>query len=101
MNDLDTLYNVVKTILENDVKARENDMFLYLQVCKLKNMDAVAKPFYIVMQKAKELGLPAYESVSRARRKVQEEYEELKPCKAVQDARKEYEQIVFDWVTGG
>ena len=100
MTDMNTMYALVKNILETDAKARENDMLLYLQVCKLKNLDAVAQPFYIVMQRSKELGLPSYETVSRARRKVQEEHEELKPTKIVQDAREEYEQMMFDWATG-
>lgn len=100
MTDMNTMYDLVKNILETDTKARENDMLLYLQVCKLKNLDAVAQPFYIVMQRSKELGLPSYETVSRARRKVQEEHEELKPSKIVQDAREEYEQMMFVWATG-
>ena len=100
MTDMNTMYALVKNILETDTKARKNDMLLYLQVCKLKNLDAVAQPFYIVMQRSKELGLPSYETVSRARRKVQEEHEELKPSKNVQDVREEYEQMMFDWATG-
>lgn len=101
MTDMNTIYTLVKNILEDDTKARGNDMFLYLQVCKIKNLDAVAQPFYVVMQRSKELGLPSYESVSRARRKVQEDHEELKPCKAVQDAREEYEQMMFEWALRG
>lgn len=100
MTDMNTMYALVKNILEVDAKARENDMFLYLQVCKLKNLDAVAMPFYIVMQKASELGLPAFESVSRARRKVQMEHEELKPSKGIQDIRSDYEQMFFEWAKG-
>lgn len=101
MTDLNTLYKLVKTILEGDKKARGNDMLLYLQVCKIKNLDAVAMPFYIVMQKASELGLPAFESVSRARRKVQMEHEELKPSKEIQDIRSNYEQMFFEWALRG
>lgn len=100
MADLDTMYKLVKSILEDDTKSRGNDMWLYLQVCKIKNLDAVAQPFYIVMQKASEMGLPAFESVSRARRKVQMEHEELKPSKEIQEIREEYEQMYFEWAKG-
>ena len=101
MTDLNTIYALVKNILEDDTKARGNDMWLYLQVCKIKNLDAVAQPFYIVMQRTSELGLPNFESVSRARRKVQMEHEELKPSKEIQDARGEYEQMYFEWALRG
>lgn len=101
MTDLNTLYALVKGILEDDEKARGNDMWLYLQVCKVKNLDAVAQPFYIVMQKTKDLGLPNFESVSRARRKVQMEHEELKPSKEIQDIRDDYEQMYFEWALRG
>ena len=100
MTDMNTMYALVKNILEDDSKARENDMLLYLQVCKIKNLDAVAQPFYVVMQRSKELGLPSYETVSRARRKVQEDHEELKPSKAVQDIKEEYEQMMLEWARG-
>lgn len=97
MADLDTLQKLVEEILETDTKARGDDAWLYLQVCKVKNLDAVAQPFYIVMQMTKELGLPTFDSISRIRRKVQMEHEELKPSKQVQDIRDDYEQMYFEW----
>lgn len=100
MIDLDTMYELVRSILVMDRRARENDMWLYAQVIKRKNMSVMNEPFYIVMCRAKDYGLPAFESVSRARRKVQMEHEELKPSGEVQAIREEYEQMYFDWAKG-
>lgn len=101
MTDLDTLYKLVKEILEVDGKSRGNDMWLYVQVCKNKNHAVLKQPFYLVMEKSNEYGLPAFESVSRARRKVQSDHPELKPSEAVQERREEYEQMYFEWAIGG
>ena len=101
MTDLDTMYNTVKDIMAHDVKARGNDMYLYVQVSKLKNVDAIKMPFYVVMCDYSKYGLPNYETVSRARRKVQSEHPELKPCEAIQNIREENEQLFFSWATGG
>lgn len=95
--DLDKIYDCVKDILEHDEKARGDDSVLYVKICKIKNPDVLSMPFYVVMQNARKLGLPAFESVSRARRKVQSDFEELKPSESICDARSECEQMFFEW----
>lgn len=101
MTDLNSLYKQVIEILQVVKKSRESDMWLYVQVCKRKNIDALSLPFYLVMGNYEKYGLPVFESVSRARRKAQEEQPELKPSQEICEKRKEYEQMYFDWVTGG
>lgn len=101
MADLDTIYKMVKEILEADTKSRDSDMWLYVQYCKVKNKTVLTKPFYMVMERSNEYGLAPFESVSRARRKVQSEHAELRGSEAVNKIRSEYEQMYFDWATGG
>lgn len=97
MTDMDNIYDCVKSILEHDDKARGDDAVLYVKMCKLKNPDVLSMPFYVVMQRSRELGLPAFESVSRARRKVQSDFEYLKPSERICEARSEQEQMMFEW----
>ena len=97
MTDLDNIYDCVKEILEHDIKARGDDSVLYVKVCKIKNPAVLTLPFYMVMQDTRKLKLPAFESVSRARRKVQSDFEELKPSESICEAREECEQMFFEW----
>ena len=83
---------IVKEILEECPKSRNSDNFLYTKVIEKLNKGALDKPFWEVMLNLKELGLPCYETISRARRKLQEEFPELQACDAVQDFRTEREE---------
>ena len=101
MTDLNTIYNLVKGILEIDTKTRDDDMYLYVQFCKYIGIKAALKlPFYVVMVHSKEFGMPSYESVSRARRKVQSECPELRASEETKAARQEYEQMYLEWARG-
>ena len=62
---------LIKTILESDRKARNSDYYLWVKVCELKCPQSLNKPFRYVISNRNELGLPNFESVGRARRKVQ------------------------------
>lgn len=101
MADLNRIYDLVKEILQIDTKARDDDMYLYAQFCKQKECSkALKEPFYLVMSNASKYGLPAYESVSRARRKVQSECPELRASEETKAARQEYEQMYLEWARG-
>jgi hypothetical protein len=73
--------NLVKEILENNIQARNSDTYLYLQVIYrvglLKGIDVNAMSVTDFLLKRSKLGFPNYESVSRARRKLQAEHVEL------------------------
>ena len=64
-------YSVRKILLENPA-TRDDDMLLYGAFCAKFNLVSPDANFYEVMSTAKRNGLPSYESVTRARRKVQE-----------------------------
>ena len=89
MSKLLNVENDVKKILEKEPIARKDDMYLYYLYCTrygILNERAFVKAFRSKGFR-KELGLAVFESVSRSRRKLQQEYEHLKPSKEVQDAR--------------
>lgn len=90
MDDLTTLQKAVKSILESGKKYRSSDNLLYLRVLKLAgvNMDTSIFNFY---DHFCDYNVPRFESVARARRKVQELYPELKSEEPVKKWRKENE----------
>ena len=101
MNTSKNLYqttNLVKEILENSMQARNSDTYLYLQVVYrvglLKGIDVNAMSVTDFLLKRSKLGFPNYETVSRARRKIQAEHIELCGNEEV-EAQKEVNERVF------
>lgn len=77
----------VRAILEEYPDARDDDMVLYMRMCRAYNQIASGMPFAHVLANHAELGLYNYESVGRARRKLQETYPELRGSRQATDAR--------------
>ena len=94
-NQLITLTNLVKSILETDVHTRNSDSYLYLKVVehiaaqKGLDLDKISVPYFL--QNINDLGFPPMKSVNRCRRKLQREYPDLRGCGAVEEARAENE----------
>lgn len=74
MHNLKTIEGKVRRILEKDEEARNDDMTLYLAVCNTCLKGTGAMPFAEVMSQYRHLGLPSFESVSRTRRRLQENH---------------------------
>lgn len=87
---MNNYYNAVRNILLEDPRTRDNDMLLYAVFCAKFNLVRPEETFYDVLFNAKRKKLPSYESITRARRKVQEMEEYL--CGEKRNARKEQEQ---------
>ena len=87
MRNLKTIEKKVKTILEKNTDARNDDMVLYLALCNICLKDAGAMPLAEIMTQHKYLGLPSFESVSRTRRKLQAKYPELAGSRPTQKLR--------------
>ena len=87
MNKLYKLEDVIKPILETDYKAREDDMYLYIEYIKLTIKGSVVNMPLIFesSEYRKDLGILSFKSVERCRRKLQATYEYLNPKKEVQD----------------
>lgn len=100
---LDKVENIVKTILEKEPEARSDDMYLYYMFCT-KYSYIPDNAFYKIFKDSEyrnNTGLAVFESVSRARRKIQAEDESLRPPKKVQDARNNKEAEYINYAIGG
>ena len=69
-----TLENVVYKVLLNNKKARKDDFILILEVIREYCPVLLEYKFEIVFLEHKELGLPSFESITRARRNLQKMY---------------------------
>lgn len=92
---IDNVENLVKQALIKNKSARDDDHLLYIEVVYIIDPALVNVNFMMNFKSAKQLGLPPFESVSRARRKLQEKYPELRATSKVENARKE-KQMEFE-----
>lgn len=95
------VHKIVVEVLEQHPATRDNDGLLYAVVCKRLAPDCVNRPFFEVIAKRGAFGLPAFESVSRARRKAQEMHPELAAVAEVELAREENEQAFKQYALFG
>ena len=99
---------IVKKILQEQPETRGDDYLLWLKVIEeetsgdvlgIANLAPISRTLTVeeFLQTAKKRGVPCFETVSRARRKLQAKYPELRATKPVQEARaeKEVEYIEF------
>ena len=95
MNNLKNTTALVKSILEQDKQCRNSDSFLYLKVLSVVaqqngiNLDSVSIPLFLLQHHGKNF--PIFESVRRARQKLQAAYPELASCEVVEGFRMENE----------
>lgn len=86
---------LVQHILETDERARNSDSFLYMKVLTAigteKGIDIHSMPITVFLLNLREFGFPPFESVRRARQKIQAKHPELAACDAVRAFRGENE----------
>jgi len=94
MDELKSVSKVVKRILETDPQTRNSDSFLYLKVAKcyarangFASFDKI--PVTVFLEHMGAWKFPPFESVRRARQKIQAEYPELAACDRVSAMRSE------------
>ena len=95
--ELKKLSEIIKTLLLKSENCRSSDDFLYCEV--IKNiypniLNLTAEQFFY---KRKNYKIPSFESVSRCRRKLQEEHPELRLPKKVQEARQIQEEKFYNF----
>ena len=96
MLDLKNTTALVKSILEQDKQCRNSDSFLYLKVlsvtAKQKGIDLgkMTVPYFLLNLHG--AGLPPFESVRRARQKIQEHNPHLAACESVEGFRMDNEK---------
>ena len=95
---------IVRYLLENNIHTRNSDSFLYYKVLeyiseqKGYSLKSMTVSVFFVFRK--EYGFPCFESVRRARQKLQATYPELKACEEVEAVRSENEEAVRDYARG-
>ena len=94
------LESIVHRVLVKSSLARDDNFILVNMVYDELNPSTGAKTFDYVMRNHKWLSLPSFESVTRARRKLQAEYPQLKGSKQTQVARKKEEHEFIDYSRG-
>ena len=97
---------LVKKILEEQPETRNDDNLLWLEAIRetAYEKDCVyALDFGIasLMRNIRFLGLPSFESVSRARRKLQEKYPELRGTEKTRRIRAEREKTFEEYARNG
>ncbi len=91
MAKLDKIKNIVLRVLEKNTEARKDDFVLFSLVC-----DEMGVPsnfdLRTMLNNHRLFGLPSWESVSRARRKIQAEQPELKDAEMAEIREAEIEE---------
>ena len=88
---------LVRELLENEPKTRNSDDLLYLKVCERTNASALNKPFWYVFANRNAMNVPPFESVRRARQKLQEHHPELRGTDDAEAQKVVNEQIMRDY----
>lgn len=97
MKDIKNIHLLVEQELEVNKAARNSDITLYLAICQRMNPLSVHMEFETVFNNLKQLGIPKFETVSRCRRKVQEQNPLLRADKEVEDGRYENYKICKEY----
>lgn len=92
MDEIYTIHDMALNVLVSKPEARNDDWVLFYWICKKINPEVEFMPFSRVLLNHKLLGLPSIETVSRCRRKLCEEFEELKGSNHIEKGRKEKQE---------
>lgn len=90
---------IVKKVLTKHPEARDDDFLLVFRAYKKMNPSIKGMYFWHVMRNHKELGLPSFESITRARRKLQSNFPELKSSSKAAEIRAEEYMEYIDYST--
>lgn len=102
--ELMTTTKIVKKLLEDDPRTRNSDSYLYLKVLQVvereKNINVNNVTVKTFLSNMIFWGFPPFESVRRARQKLQRANPELSAKPEIQAARKENEKVVKEYAVG-
>lgn len=94
------LYNttkLVKELLIADEAARNNDRYLFQLVHERWYPGISDMRYGFVLEHLTDFGLPTFETIRRARQKIQHDYPYLGPTDAVKEKRESLEAEYFDF----
>jgi len=100
MTEIRKTASLVLDVLKEHPTTRNSDMLLYLKVCEICNPEALKKPLCDVLPSLKEYGLPPFETVRRARQKLQAVFPYLGSNDRVQAFREEKEKEFREFARG-
>ena len=100
MLNLRTTNDIVRMILLRMPATRNSDNILYCEVCNQINPMVKNMNFEYVMRNRKELGIPGFETVRRARQKLQAEHQELAANNEVSMIRSDLEREYRNYAVG-
>lgn len=95
--EMEKVETLVRNALERNKSTREDDNLLYIEVLYQIDPSLVNVNFKMNFMNARQLGLPAFESVSGARRKLQSANENLRGSLENQKAREERQMDMFEY----
>ena len=100
MKNINKVHAEVERILRKYPETRNSDDVLYARLCIVTNpIICASMSFEDVFRNRKAYGFPKYSSVSRARRKVQADFPELKAVEEVVEERYENFKAVRSYAT--
>ena len=99
MKRIQHVTETVRIILENHPETRSNDNALFIKVVERVNKELIYLPIVELLMNTEQCNVPRFESVRRARQKLQAMHPELRASEAVQEARAENEVIVREYAT--
>lgn len=100
MERLKYISDIVKYILEIDTSARSNDNLLYYRVCEYLNKEALHKSFGFVLLTMQSHKIPPFESVRRARQKIQATHPELSATAKIEALRAKEQEVYRSYALG-
>lgn len=100
LNDLRTTHAVVREVLIKFPVTRNSDNALYVKVCEKVNPDVISKPFWDVLARSDDYGIPNFETVRRTRQKIQHDNPELAGSDDVQAHRSLNEEAFKKYALG-
>lgn len=104
MDNMRNTKNLVRTALETSKNARNSDNYLYYMVCKAimqaRGVDIETVSFREGLLLRKQYGLPNYETVRRARQKLQQDNPHLAATSEVEAERAIREEAFREFARG-
>lgn len=97
MRNIRRIHDLVMDTLIKMPHTRNSDTALYLAICLKTNPEVEFMRFGDALARENVLGMPKYESVSRARRKIQAENPLLRASEDITDERYENWKVVREY----
>ena len=98
LEELKSIESIVKELLESDPRTRKDDGYLIYKVIEVRNPLLTGASFEFVMTHAKDYKI-SFESIRRARQKLQAKYPELKD-EVTAAYRQEEQEVYQNYVLG-